>query len=167
VNYTIEYLYKEYKNDVYYYLMSLTHDKSLSEDLTSETFLSAIKSLPAFKGNSTIKTWLFGIARNKWYEHLKREKRAVTQESLLEIYTKADVNMEESAINKECLRRIYEFLEEQSITQRGILLMRVEGYSFCEIAEKYGVSESSARVIEFRLRNKIRTALAKEGYMYE
>ena len=71
-------IYEEYKQDVFKYLVSLTHDVSLSEDLVSETFLSALKSLHKFKGQSTIKTWLFSIARNKWYEHLRKEKPTIS-----------------------------------------------------------------------------------------
>ena len=58
-------LYEKYKQDVFIYLLSITHNKSLSEDLVSETFLGAIKSLANFKGKSDIKTWLFSIARHK------------------------------------------------------------------------------------------------------
>ena len=61
----IKKIYEEYKKDVFVYLMSLTNDTCLSEDLVSETFLSAIKSIQRFKGESSIKTWLFSIARNK------------------------------------------------------------------------------------------------------
>jgi RNA polymerase sigma-70 factor (ECF subfamily) len=45
--------------------------------------------------------------------------------------------------------------------------MRVEGYSFFEIAQKHGISESSARVIDHRAKRKIREALAKEGIVHE
>jgi hypothetical protein len=45
--------------------MSLTNDAFLSEDLVSETFLSSIRSIHRFKGESSIKIWLFSIARNK------------------------------------------------------------------------------------------------------
>lgn len=41
--------------------------------------------------------------------------------------------------------------------------MRIEGYSFYEIAMKYNISESSARVIDFRTKKKIRGILEKEG----
>lgn len=61
----IKKIYEEYKKDVFVYLVSLTNDTCLSEDLVSETFLSAIKSIHRFKGESSIKTWLFSIARNK------------------------------------------------------------------------------------------------------
>ena len=45
--------------------MSLTNDAFISEDLVSETFLSSIRSIHRFKGESSIKIWLFSIARNK------------------------------------------------------------------------------------------------------
>lgn len=77
--FVIKKLYEKYKQDVFGYLISLTHNPTLSEDLTSETFLSAIKSLPNFKGNSDIKTWLFSIARHKWYENLRKEKHDISE----------------------------------------------------------------------------------------
>ncbi len=89
---TIQNLYQQYKNDVYAYLISITHDKPLSEDLTSETFLGAIKSIPAYKGDSDIKTWLFSIARYKWYEHLRKQKKELTSDDFIEVYAKNELN---------------------------------------------------------------------------
>lgn len=51
----IEDLYLLYKDDIYRYLLSLTHNPSLSEDLLSETFVNAISSISSFKGKSSIK----------------------------------------------------------------------------------------------------------------
>ena len=45
--------------------------------------------------------------------------------------------------------------------------MRLEGYSFYEIGLKYNISESSARVIDFRAKSKIRNILKKEGFINE
>lgn len=64
----IEKLYMDYKDDVYRYLVSLTKNPDLSEDLLSETFVSAISSISNFKGQSSVKTWLFSIARNMWLQ---------------------------------------------------------------------------------------------------
>ena len=136
----------------------------MAEDLTSETFLAAIGSISRFKGQSTIKTWLFGIARNKWYEHLKKKKKDITEEYLLEIYTASEIDTEEKACTKECVKRIYEILEDFKPKQKNIFLLRVKGYSYGEIAEKEKISESSARVMDFRVKNKIREILEKEGY---
>lgn len=60
----IEKLHILYKQDIYIYLLSLTHNPDLSEDLLSETFVRAITSIGNFKGQSSVKTWLFSIARN-------------------------------------------------------------------------------------------------------
>ena len=164
---TVQYLYQKYKNDVYSYLISLTHNKSLSEDLTSETFLGAIKTLPKYKGEANIKTWLFSIARFKWYEHLRQNKLQFIDDDLLEIYAVSKMNIEKNFVNHQLVARIYELLELETDRNKTVLLMRIEGYSFYEIALKHNISESSARVIDFRIRTKLREILKKEGYSYE
>ena len=44
--------------DVYGYLYSLSRDAALSEDLASEVFLEAVRSISGFRGESDVKTWL-------------------------------------------------------------------------------------------------------------
>lgn len=158
----IEELYELYKNDVYAYLISLTHDTTLSEDLLSETFMAAMKSIMSFKGESTIKTWLFSIARYKWYEHLRKHtKKEVTIEELTNVYF--ENNLEENIINKNAVRIIMNELNKDSDKNKAVFLMRIQGFSYDEIAEKHGISPSSARVIDFRLKRKLREILIKEA----
>ena len=66
-------LFEEYYSDLYRYLFGLCHDASLMEDLVSETFLEAVKSVVTFRGQSDIKTWLFSIARHRWYAWLRKK----------------------------------------------------------------------------------------------
>lgn len=160
-------IYEEYKQDVYKYLISLTHDASLSEDLLSETFLGALKSIHRFKGQSSIKTWLFSIARNKWYEHLRKEKETISIEDLTCNYIVSEENLEIITINKELSKKILTILENEPSRTKDIVLMRIEGYSYLEISKKHNVSESSARVIDYRAKKKIKEILAKEGDIYE
>lgn len=164
MNIGIQSIYEQYKHDVYAYLLSLTHSVPLSEDLTSEVFLSAIKSLSGFKGKSSIKTWLFSIARYKWYEQLRKNKKALAPEELMSIYLTDTASAEAVIISKELANRIHELLVLESERNREVVLMRVEGYSYYEIAQKHHISESSARVLDFRTKNKIRAILLKEGY---
>lgn len=159
-------IYEEYKQDVFTYLISLTHDASLSEDLVSETFLSAIKSIHKFKGQSSIKTWLFSIARHKWYEYLRKEKSTVSIDDLTYNYLVSDENLENFIINKDLSNKILKLLENESIKTKGIVLMRIEGYSYLEISKKHDISESSARVIDYRTKKKIRNILVKEEELY-
>ncbi|MBD8068770.1 RNA polymerase sigma factor [Bacillus sp. PS06] len=157
----IENLYKLYKQDVYVYLLSLTHNPTLAEDLLSETFVKAISSIGNFKGQSSVKTWLFAIARNSWLERLRKEKPVVEYNDLLELYVSD--NHADRLVTNETIERIEKLLLEKDERTRTIVNMRVEGYSFIEIAQAVNISESSARVIDFRTKKWIKAILEKEG----
>lgn len=161
----IEKLYMQYKKDIYIYLMSLTHNPLLSEDLLSETFLGAIKSLPAFKGNSDIKTWLFSIARYKWFEYLRKDKKDVSFDDLAMLYITEGVD--DKIIEKKAVSRIIELLDCEEKRSKDIVLMRINGYSYYDIALKYQISEGSARVIDFRTKRRIKEILIKEEWNNE
>ncbi len=156
-------IYEKHRQDVYRYLVSLTHNPTLSEDLVSETFLAVIKSLHNFKGNSDIKTWLFAIARNKWYGYLRKKNYSISFDCLAKEYLSQGEDLEKSIINKTMVDKVMMLLKDEDDIKRGIVLMRIQGYSFYEIAMKYNISESSARVIDFRTKKKIREILEKEG----
>ena len=78
----VEELYATYRDDLFRYLCSLTHDPAQAEDLLSETFLQALQSAGSFRGQSSEKTWLFGIARNLWLRALRRRRPTVPLEDL-------------------------------------------------------------------------------------
>ena len=164
----IEELYQKYRLDVYRYLYSLTHDWQLAEELLSDTFLMAFLNLPSFRGQSSIKTWLFGIARNTWLKSLRRQSRkeAVTAAFVSRLLGEPpNPSAEELVLKKELLDKIKTLLETREERSRSIIYMRAAGYDFSEIARKWKISENSARVTEFRVRNWLRSQLAKEGYL--
>lgn len=156
----IEKLYFEYKQDIYNYLLSLTHDPTLSEDLLSETFVKAILSVGNFKGNSSIKTWLFGIARHLWLQNLRKERPTVEYSDLLNVYV-IDRTID-SIITKQIADRVYELLKTKEERTQKIISMRINGISYYEISEKIGISENSARVIDFRTKKWLKSVLERE-----
>ncbi|MEG1028185.1 MAG: sigma factor-like helix-turn-helix DNA-binding protein, partial [Oscillospiraceae bacterium] len=68
---------------------------------------------------------------------------------------------------KEIHQKIIDILNTQDKRTKDIVMMRIEGYSFLEISNKLDISESSARVIDFRAKKKIKELLLREGYSYE
>ncbi len=160
-------IYEMYNQDVFKYLISLTHNPTLSEDLVSDTFLSAIKSLPNFKGNSDIKTWLFSIARYKWFEYLRKKKDIVSFNDLADHYILDETDLGKSLLRNELTNKILYLLDQEPTKVKDVILMRIEGYSFYEISIKLNISESSARVIDFRGKKTIREILEKEDLTYE
>lgn len=157
-------LFSNYHKDVYAYLYSLSQDAPLSEDLTSEVFLEVVKSIAAFRGESDIKTWLFSIARHRWSAYLRQKKREIKTEALTEFADFRQPSMEEQVQDQMLAERIYELLDREPQRTREIVFMRLDGFSFYEIGAKHGISESSARVIDFRAKARIRNILKEEGF---
>lgn len=156
-------LFEEYYSDLYRYLFGLCHDASLTEDLVSETFLEAVKSIVTFRGQSDIKTWLFSIARHRWYAWLRKKKRAPEVQPYEWLTETTGETTEEAYMTRETADRIRELICQQPERTARILQMRLEGYSYHEISQKCGISEASARVADFRAKEKIREILKKEG----
>ena len=164
----VEELYRKYRLDVYRYLYSLTHDALLSEDLLSDTFLRVFLKLSSFRGQSSMKTWLFGIARNVWLQHLRRQGKhdAFMERFLSSLTGEASKNSTEDIyLKQELEKRIKELLSTKEEKTRSILWMRASGYDFSEIAAKWSISENSARVTEFRTKKWLREQLSKEGFL--
>ena len=154
-------LFEKYYIDIYTYLYSLCHDASLSEDLASEVFLEVVRSISTFQGQSDIKTWLFTIARRRWYAYLRAKNHQVQTESIHDLYdTEALGSTDDRNEVEEIVR---ELLSAESPLVRDIVQMRIDGYSYYEIAAKHKISENSARVVYFRAKSKIRKYLEKEG----
>lgn len=160
----MEQLFSLYYRDVWRYLYCLSHDAALSEELASETFLEAVGSVAAFRAESDVKTWLFSIARHRWYAWLRKKGRTPAMEELSDLIAAPGKAPEEELIRREMTERILALLENEPQRTKNIVLMRAEGYSFREIAKKWGITENSARVTDFRARMKIRKILTEEGY---
>ena len=161
---SIELLYETYRLDVFRYLVGLTRDPDLAEDLLSETFVTALTALDGFRGDGSVKSWLLTIARNKWRDHL-RKRSPVTDVDLTELYI-ADPSPgpEKQAMDRETICRAMELLKQEDPRTQTVVKMRIEGYSYFEIGQKLNIREGSARVIDFRARNRLREKLMKEGF---
>ena len=175
----IQELFNQYYKDIYKYIYSLCRDNSVSEEITSEVFVEVVKSIVTFRGESDIKTWLFSIARHKWYTYLRKKSTQIKSESLHDLYdynileinkniaenkNNSLGNINEEIFYKELKRTISEILKSESELSRKIFNMRIYGYSYVEIAVICNISENSARVVFFRTKNKLKKILEKEGF---
>ena len=162
----VEELYRLYSEDVYRYLCSITRDAALSEDLLSETFLRAIRAVGGFRGDASVKTWLCTIARHVWIDELRKRKPQLSYDDLLAGYVE-DAALDDtakSAANAAVAARAKELLHTRRPVAEKVFLLRAQGYSFAEIAQTCGISESSARTVEFRTRRWLRETLQQEGF---
>ena len=159
---TIEELYNTYFHDVYLYMMSLSKSEEISEEITQETFFRAMKSLDKFEGKSSIKTWLFRIARNLFINHIKKQKRISDDELPIDIPdVKADF-VEKISDNSEAVS-IHKILHNLEEPYKEVFSLRVfSELSFKQIADIFGKTESWARVTFHRGKLKISEKLEEK-----
>ncbi len=68
-------LFAEFQNQLKSYLYRLLANRNDAEDFTHDTFVKAFDKISTFKGESSLKTWVFTIATNLAYDYLKKYKR--------------------------------------------------------------------------------------------
>lgn len=159
----VEELYATYRDDLFRYLCSLTHDPAQAEDLLSETFLQALQSAGSFRGQSSEKTWLFGIARNLWLRALRRRRPTVPLEDLAGLA--AGEEPADAAAARMLRDRIRTLLAQKDERTRAIVMQRMQDVPFETIARALGISAGSARVMDYRTRQWLKETLRKEGLL--
>jgi RNA polymerase sigma-70 factor (ECF subfamily) len=154
----IEQIYNEYFETVYKYLICLTHNEELSEELTQETFYRAIKGIKNLKNECKMSTWLCQIAKNLWYNYLKKNKRIVDiKEDDLFFITDVNENTEDTIISKNSKLELYKKIQKLDEDVRNVIYLRITGeLSFKEIATILNKTENWARVTFYRGKNKLK-----------
>lgn len=151
----IETLYKDYFHDVFLYILSLSKDEGLAEDITQETFFKAMKSVDSFRGDCDIRVWLCQIAKNLLNTHFHRQNR-FTGEEIPATVPDSTVSLEESLANSQQSMEVHRILHTMGEPHKEVFTLRVFGeLSFRQIGEIFGKTESWARVTFHRARLKI------------
>ncbi len=151
----IEELYKQYYNVVFKYLMCLSKDKDIAEDLTQETFYKMVKKINTYKGKAKFSVWLCEIAKNTYYDELRKNKRLYKNENIENIVS--EQNLESDYIEKEEKIKTYEKIDKLDENTRRVLYLRINSeLSFKEIGEILGKTETWARVTFYRGKQKIK-----------
>ena len=135
------------------FLLARTQDPDLAEELTQETFYRAVKNIGKYKGESSVSTWLCGIAKNLWYEHVRRQKKHMPLEEAEEIpVDSAETQLFHSWDSIQVLRLIHN-LENP---MREVMYLRLVGnLTFGQIGEIMERSENWARVTYYRAKERI------------
>ena len=144
-------VYREYFDPVYRYALSLSGDAHAAEEITQETFFKAMRALDRFRGESSLKSWLFSIARNAWISELRRKKAAPLEQA------------EEALMNREDGLRIHRLLHDLPEPYREVFTLRALGQlGFRDIGELFGKSENWACVVYHRARAKIKEKMEEK-----
>lgn len=156
-------IYKRYYKDVYYFLLSMSSNPELSEELTQETFYRAFKNIHKFKRECKLSSWLCQIGKNTYLSWAKKQKH------LVEIPPDAEGSVGLEAAGEDggnapetlCIRKeeslsVYKVLHLLQEPYKEVFTLKILGeLSYREIGEIFGKGEGWARVTYHRAKLKI------------
>jgi RNA polymerase sigma-70 factor, ECF subfamily len=117
------------------------------EELVQDTFVRAFGSLEGFRGESTLRTWLFTILRHLLLDRRRSQARRPMAVAIEETDAITEFDALDGIVASETERKVSRAIETLTPTQREVFILRVsEGLSYKEIAEIAGTTEGAARV---------------------
>ncbi|MGW0869896.1 RNA polymerase sigma factor [Streptomyces sp. NPDC002740] len=166
-------LYNDYRDEVYRYLVRRTRNRDLAEDLTSETFLRALRRIGDFAtqpGTGGFPAWLCMIARNLTIDYAKSAR--VRLETPTGEFFEADADRYDSAEAGalrgldavEATAMVTGAMQALTPSQRVCVEMRyLQDLSLDETASALGKAHGAVKTLTFRAMASMRRALADEA----
>lgn len=155
-------LMDEFSQGVWSYVYSMTKDTTTADDLAQEVFIQAYKSIHQFRQDSTVKTWLFAIAKNKVKDHFRSAfVRKVTV--LDQVESEAMESVEVQVLDSLQRNAVWDALFHLPADYREVVVLHAkEDLSFKQVGAVMGLSEATARVKYHRAVQQLRELLGKE-----
>ncbi len=131
---------------LFHYLLTQS-EQTIAEDVLQNTWLKVINKAGSFQKNTSVKSWLFTIARNTLIDELRRLKRWNYQE--IEANHLMSITLTDKLIGFEQLARFNAVLSQLPFYQREAFILQQEGCSLAEIAD---ITNEKTATIKTRLR---------------
>jgi RNA polymerase sigma-70 factor (ECF subfamily) len=160
-------LYDQYVDLVYRYIYYRVGGVALAEDLTSETFLRALRRIDSFKWQGKdFAAWLVTIGRNLITDHYKsgRYRLEITTEDILETGRTQVADSPENQVldaltNETLLEAVRQLNAEQ---QECIVLRFLQGLSVSETALIMGKNDGAIKALQYRAVRTLARLLPEE-----
>ena len=157
-------VFARYHMRLYRYLVRLTQNDALAEELVNEVFVNVWRKADSFKGRSAVSSWLFSIAHNRAISELRKR----TEETLDDVTAMAvedDADTPETASMKaDKATAIRRCLDKLSTDHREVIdLAYYQDKSVKEVAEIVGIPENTVKTRMFHARQKLSVLLREAG----
>ena len=143
-------LYHRYLPGIYRYDLARTGHVQEAEDLTAQTFLTALESIGSFRGQGSFSSWLFGIASHKLADHYRQSRIELPLEEAEELHSPVPLP-EEAAQQRLDIARVAQVLRLISPERaEALVLCLFGGLSLSEAAKSVGKSEAAVKMLVHR-----------------
>ncbi len=153
-------LYDRYQQHLFRYLLQLTPDYGLAEEILQDTFVAVWKSARTFEGRSTVLTWLISITRRQAHNTLRRHKLPTVDETDLEEMAATELEPADftlASIARDELTAAFKLLAP--VHREIIVLIFIEELSYPEVANVLGIPVGTVKSRLSNARRMLRTLL--------
>jgi RNA polymerase sigma factor (sigma-70 family) len=149
-------LYDKYVKKIYNYVFYKTSNQEISEDIVSNIFLQALKSISKFNlEKGFFSAWLYKISQNKINDYYRARKINYSLEEAWGL--KADNNTEKEYQSQAEKKLLYQAIKKLKREQQEIIILRVlQDLSYKEIAQITKKSEAASKMIFKRSIEKLK-----------
>ena len=149
-----EKLFKENRDFIFKYLMKMTHNITLSEELTQETFFRAYMNYSSLRDKEKASVWLCQIAKNTYFAWYNEQNKNDNLEDFESVSN--ELSIEDAFVQKELSQTALLRLHELDEPYKEVFMLSVFGdLSLKDISLIFGKSESWARVTFYRAKQKL------------
>ncbi len=144
---------KEYKRTIYSVCYFFSKDSDEVNDLYQEVLINLWKGFEHFRGESSVKTWIWRVSLNTCNTiERKKRKRVSTIPLSLDIDLYNDVDEQSRQIQK-----LYDRINRLDIFEKAIILLWLENMSYQEIAQIMGISLSAVTTRLYRIKEQLKS----------
>lgn len=163
-------LVTDHQRMVYQLSLHLLGEPQEAMDLSQEVFLKVFRTLPQFRGQSALKTWIYRIVvnqasnRQRWWRRRKRQHQVP-----LDVHVEAHGDLPDDRPSlmpdrvfgqKETAGVVWRALDGLPFDQRAVIVLReIDELSYDEIADSLGVAVGTVKSRLARAREQLRAAL--------
>jgi RNA polymerase sigma-70 factor (ECF subfamily) len=150
-------LYDRYVQPIYRYLYYRIDSAPEAEDLTSQTFLSALEALPRYQHQGNFAAWLFRIARGKVIDYLRRQKK---QLPLKDSFPAETTDLLASVVHSDEIARLAALIHQLADNDQELIRLRyTAGLPFAQIAVILDSNENTVKKSLYRVLARLENQL--------
>ena len=149
-----------YQSALYYYSLRLTGNPDDARDLLQDVLLVLCRNLSQFRGDSSFKTWLFGIANYRAMDMLRKRKPTQDLDDLPELEHEDQPSHEQRLSEQQTQLLVQQKLKNLPPEQKLVVELRFyQHFTFDEIADQLAISSNTVKSRFYSALDKLRVQL--------
>ena len=144
---------KEYRKTIYTVCYFYSKDTEEVNDLYQEILINLWKGFEKFRGESSLKTWIWRVSLNTCNNQERKKKSSVQTIPLsidIDLYNDDDVQSKQ-------IQMLYDRINRLDVFDRAIILLWLENMSYQDIADVVGISLSNVTTRLFRIKEQLKS----------